>query len=1693
MKNLSKIGLIILFLLCTFLLAVRADAAEIDTESSVETYSISKGKEGYEAYKSSLSDTEPSVKAESLAEILNMIFSESEEANINFRNIVASEDIVFNGGSYNLKGKIDFQENFSLIIENGDIYLSEMNMTLSEGGIVLKDGSLTIKKSDIYSKHQAIRMDYFSTSKLTLISGNISSDSREGSIYLGCGTAKIYGGSVKNTSGAAIRNSGTLIMTGAPVISGVDADIFTSRPIVLSDSVGGFSGKCTVKYDCEFRQGKISILAYGASKENEENIKLIDRLGKDTKVKYYDSFSGISEKKFLTAYFPYEIKFAGIEEKSQYYLEGELISLPEVSERSGYEFLGWKIGGYDGEAFEPSTSANKNLTLYPSYRLAAPTFSLLSMDFVYDEEGKYLTLTEVEHPLLSEGVLSYKWYKDDEELSVYSDRILIKNVSDSGKYKCLFTFSYKSDSVSILTPPVTVTVHKKIIAVPKIPSVEYNGQMQYPEIYSLSVYEAESVGGTDAGVYPVKITLRDPDNFGFGEKGEESVTVDFVINKATNAWIEEPSIRSFYHWETLSAVATSKYGEVQFLFSKTADGEYTATLPSGIGTYYMKAEVPENENYFSVSSLPIEFEIMEDEILSLYIVSEAEEKRYRAFETFSPKGLSVCAVYTSGKEELIDISDIVVSYHSGDFLVYGDKSVCISYGGQTLFYPIEVSKAEYDISGIVFADCEYEYSAEFISPAFVGELPTGKDGIPLTATVVGGGTGVGCYSIELRFNSESQNYNIPGSINAVMKITQRRVDIVWENTDFVYDGALKFPTAYYSDVSGARVELYVEGARSYAGSYEASVEILDKNYTANNPTKTFVIAKAEYDLSGISWSEGEFTYDGTERRVTLSGLPEGVSVVGYSDNRATDAGTYFAAVTLRYDEKNYNAPIVSEYEWKISPIEYDLSGIEFSGGEFVYDGKPHFPKASGTLPVGIDGSSPSFEYSTAVTNVEEGAVCVVISFTSGSKNYLSPQSLECYIEILPKGIDVVWGRADFVYDGSALAPVAIAEECEITIIGAEIKAGKYTATAKTLNSNYYVINATCDFEIKKAENYWSVPPKASDIYSSSLPKVEGSAAFGETRYVYSTDKSEEQAAPDGVGIFYFKAVSDGDENHFAIESDWIEFEIIRVVAVGFEVELLRSEFLALDKLCNDDVSAYVFYNDSSKVKIPFSDITVTYTDGDCLKISHKEITLSYLTFSETKSISVSKRDYDLSKVSWEGISCVYDGKPKSAFLAGLPEGITVTEYSGNGGINAGEYKISAAIAFDEENYNPPQIITDTVMVIEKQTVVIRDIESVEYTSETIVPLIPTSELYTYEFSGAVKPGSYTVSFRLVDSDNYAFEGNLDSLEKSFEITKRKLTVKISDVEFYLLGKQSEPGFEIISGSLIEGEDIVAFYEIGEENVFATFEGENYDIEVIPGKAIRDSGLAPEDIRSLILLLCIILIGTTAVIIILINRKRILSYYARSYLKNDKFIPSVPEELSKDEMPKPDDDYPRDDATAPKNDKGSDDADKNESNKKENDIPPNSKDLKITEDADGEVIEDEKKINDASDDLRGATVIDAGYADSAITDSLARDLIRKEKDIETDGSARKIINVDTLSRSFSSGDRVDINILKGKSLIPYDTGYIKVLARGIIDKPLTVYANDFSLSAVKMIALAGGKSVKVNTSRPSVKCNFNKKT
>ena len=103
------------------------------------------------------------------------------------------------------------------------------------------------------------------------------------------------------------------------------------------------------------------------------------------------------------------------------------------------------------------------------------------------------------------------------------------------------------------------------------------------------------------------------------------------------------------------------------------------------------------------------------------------------------------------------------------------------------------------------------------------------------------------------------------------------------------------------------------------------------------------------------------------------------------------------------------------------------------------------------------------------------------------------------------------------------------------------------------------------------------------------------------------------------------------------------------------------------------------------------------------------------------------------------------------------------------------------------------------------------------------------------------------------------------------------------------------------------------------------------------------------------------------------------------------------------------------------------------------------------------------------------------ADRLLSDRSAEALLEyRNAPIVTYGKRRAIINIDTLSKYFSSGERVDIEILKARSLIPYDTLHIKVLARGSINKPLYVFANDFSLCAIKMLLLSGGKAVKQKT-------------
>jgi large subunit ribosomal protein L15 len=81
-------------------------------------------------------------------------------------------------------------------------------------------------------------------------------------------------------------------------------------------------------------------------------------------------------------------------------------------------------------------------------------------------------------------------------------------------------------------------------------------------------------------------------------------------------------------------------------------------------------------------------------------------------------------------------------------------------------------------------------------------------------------------------------------------------------------------------------------------------------------------------------------------------------------------------------------------------------------------------------------------------------------------------------------------------------------------------------------------------------------------------------------------------------------------------------------------------------------------------------------------------------------------------------------------------------------------------------------------------------------------------------------------------------------------------------------------------------------------------------------------------------------------------------------------------------------------------------------------------------------------------------------------------------ISATDTKKAIVNIDVLAKEFNDGDVVDLTSLKAKKLIDKKSKTVKILARGAIDKKLTVRAGEFSNTALKMIILTGGTAVHV---------------
>ena len=1602
-----------------------------DAESSVQgEYIVSEANGEYLLSGYSEGGVSPIIRSKTMREITEYLNEQDESIAVVFNEIYVDEDISFNCHDIRISGTVVFSEYYSLEISEGKITAETLKLNFDKGSLIIKDGDFVFKNSEILSNKTAVKMNYSAGARARFESGKIVCDSEEAGILIDIGQASFSDCSVYNASGVAIINSSTLTLLPEADIKGCLYDISTKTPITLVSDDNAFYHNIKIKYDKIFEKGTLSCVFYSASQSALENVSLFDINGLEQPLTFFESYEGEREINFGAVYLPYTVDFyfESTLVTTQKIIGDERVREEEGPQKIGYDFVGWTKSGSE-ESYDFAKKVKSDFSLHAGYRLTSPKVTLSSLEFTYDGKEHEFGITEISHPLADSAIINYEWYYNGKFVSDSGPKIKLLNVSQSGKYYCTVSFTYGTDTAKTTAPSVSVTIKKAVVPIPSVSEKEYNGEHQSSGILETSYYTVSDAGGVFVGVYPVVLMLKDSANCRFAN-GENVVTLNFRIAKAQNFWTEELRVFDIYEGMTPSHSAISRFGEIKYIYSDKIDGDYSASPPSTHGVYYCMAYVEDSENYSRLYSEPVKFTVVEEIISGISILKMPDKCEYTAFESFCSDGLYISVTHNSARVEVVGAEKLIFSYQSSENFRYGDKGVIATYLGASITVPVTVRQAQYDTSTIVFEDSNLTYNGTQMTLSCLGVLPVGEDGIPLTATVVGGGTNAGVYTVALVFSSDSKNYEIPEPIERTLTVLPYKSRVVFSDLAFVYDGKEKCPSAYYLDIYGRKVEVEVDGGRSLAGDYIAVACASDSNYLLDGTSVKFSILKADYDFSSVRWNGGGYVYDGEEKRVYLEGLPAGVRVVGYSDNVATSAGVYTAKASYSYDERNYNLPPELPFEWKIEKAEYDASVFEFSDAEYVYDGIAHYPAFAGDMPVGIDGISLEYEFSAGVTHVGEGAVRVEILFSTESPNYKAPDKAVATVKILPKGIFAEWENLRFVYDLSIHVPSAYSAECSVSVLGAMTDAGTYTATAVPLVSDYFVINSTVEYTIEKAENFWTHKIEIDDIYEGREPTPHAECITGEVVYVYYSHSGEVLSEiPKESGIYYVKAFSEGSRNYKALSSELLEFRIIKVVPISITVALLKTEYKAFEVIANGDINVTVSNNDGSTLTAPFEQITLSYENADSLRYLDSVVSVSCYGFSERVGITVVKADYDMSGVHWSEKEFVYDGTRKSVMLLGLPSGLSVAEYKGASGIDAGIYTAEALFDYDSKNYNPPSFEC-LVWRVKKQNVPFPTINSMEYNGREQKPLLTDSDLYTVSFSGAKDSGTYPITLVLRDPNNYKFGDFGDRAVIYYEISPRVITVRLGDIDKYLFSDMPQPEYVLVNGTLVEGEEIELLFSYSENEVYCTSENPNYSVRVIPGNIIRHASLSEKGLLFIFVAFVLLVLLALATVFIIYKRKDIAHYV---YVLKCRLSP-----------------------TEKQNENG--------------DKPA------VTYEELSEIAKMEQTLS-----------VDAERADRLISDSLAKDLVRKEDvRIETEGRKKRIINVDTLSENFSEDEQVDVNTLKAKNLVPPDTAYIKVLARGVVDKPLKVYANDFSLSAVKMIALSGGESVKVVTVRKSVK-------
>lgn len=250
------------------------------------------------------------------------------------------------------------------------------------------------------------------------------------------------------------------------------------------------------------------------------------------------------------------------------------------------------------------------------------------------------------------------------------------------------------------------------------------------------------------------------------------------------------------------------------------------------------------------------------------------------------------------------------------------------------------------------------------------------------------------------------------------------------------------------------------------GDYEAVATPLygyrwdnGKSDDTNAVTIAWSIGKAVKDLSGVTFEDKTFVYDGTERKIAVSGtVPDGVTVTYEGGASRTAAGTNEVKACFAFTDP-------SEAElYELSPESLtakliiqrgrkNVDDVTLEDKTFVYDGTSHSIAVTNELPDGVE-----LVYAGETNRVDAGTNEVTVTFKLADPDNYEPIDKELKARLIVlKGVKDVSGvtfpDVTCVYDGKSHElkvageiPEGVRVEYEGVTSASEV--GTYQATAR---------------------------------------------------------------------------------------------------------------------------------------------------------------------------------------------------------------------------------------------------------------------------------------------------------------------------------------------------------------------------------------------------------------------------------------------------------------------------------------------------------------------------------------------------------------------------------------------------------------------------------------------------------------------